>query len=202
MTMITKRGRRAFTLIELLVVVAVILILFSISMKIMALANRKTGITRTTWVIEQVKNALGAFYAEYGAYPPVNSIQYKWLDDPSVMNTYSNVSDWGTTTGLVFFLKYIDNSGKWSHYIDPVLGGINKNTNSVAYGGGFGHTTVFTNNTRTIYDAWGKEIHYSCSSADGYQGYRLWSSGPNGSNDPSGANEGGGGDDIGVFTGE
>jgi len=187
--------RGGFTLIELLVVVAVILILVSISMKIMALANRKAGVAKTTYVIEQVKNGLGAFFSEYGVYPPVTTIPYVWLADPSLQVTYSNsqgTCQWNVSTGLVYFLQFDPKASKWDHYIDPVLSSVSQNpTNIFSWPGGH---IIYTNNTQTIKDAWGNEINYV--PANGYQGYKLWSNGPNGNND-SGAN-----DDIGVTTGE
>ena len=190
-----RRSLASFTLIELLVVVAVILILFSISMKVMSLANQKAGIAKTTFVIEQVKNGLGAFFSEYGVYPPVNTIPYVWLADPSLTGSYSNSqgsSSWNVSTGLVYFLQFDAKASKWDHYIDPVLSSPTQNpTNIFSWPGGH---IIYTNNTQTIKDAWGNEINYV--PANGYQGYKLWSNGPNGNND-SGAN-----DDIGVTTGE
>ena len=189
----SSRGIRTkgFTLIELLVVTAVILILFSISMKVMSLANRKAGIAKTTWVIEQVKDGLGAFYTEYGSYPPVWTIPYQWLDDPSVIGRYPTVKTWAVNTGLVYFLQFDARAAKWDHYIDPVLSGVGMYWSNIAYWAG--GQIIYTNHSQTICDAWGNEIHYV--PANGYQGYRLWSNGPNGA-DESGTN-----DDIGVTTG-
>lgn len=182
---------KGFTLIELLVVVAVILILFSISMKVMSLANQKAGVARTTWVIEQVKNGLGAFFSEYGSYPPVDTIPYVWLANSSLPGSYPTASGWKVSTGLVYFLQFDAKASKWDHYIDPVLSSVSQNSSNTIFWPG-GHI-VYTNNSQTINDAWGHEIHYT--PANGYQGYRLWSSGPNG------ADESGLGDDIGVTTG-
>jgi len=188
--------RRAFTLIELLVVVAIILILVGISMKIMQLANRKAGVAKTTWVIEQVKNALAGFYSEYGAYPPVSSISYTWIPDSSIPNRYPD-ANFNMSTGLVYYLAYFGNH-TWSHFITDggVLGIPGASTNSVPLSNGQGYTPVFTNDAQSINDAWGHEIHYSTSQSDGYQGYKLWSNGPDGINN-LGTN-----DDIGVMVGE
>jgi len=186
-----RRSLASFTLIELLVVVAVILILFSISMKVMSLANQKAGVAKTTFVIEQVKNGLGAFFSEYGCYPPVNTIPYTWLADPSLVNTYPTAK-FDTETGLVFYLEYDSHAAKWNHYIDPVLGGIDSNpSNSTPFVGG--QKLIYTNKTQTIKDAWNRVIHFE--PANGNLGYKLWSNGPNG------INEYGTNDDIGVSTG-
>lgn len=189
-----KAGSRAsFTLIELLVVVGVILILFSISIKVIGLANRKAGVAKTIYVIEQVKNALAAFHAEYGCYPPVSTISYTWLRDPSITAMYPSVSDWNVRTGLVFYLKYYGNCARWAHYVDPVLSGVSANPSNVEVTV-TGVTPPYTNLTRSIYDAWGKEIRYA-PGADN-QSYSLWSCGPNYTDD-AGTN-----DDIGVFINE
>jgi prepilin-type N-terminal cleavage/methylation domain-containing protein len=196
-SLVARRSLASFTLIELLVVVAVILILFSISMKVMSLANQKAGVAKTTFVIEQVKNGLGAFFSEYGCYPPVNKIPYTWLADPSLVNTYPTANGWNTSTGLVYYLWTDGTDGnagaaKWNHYIDPVVGGLTKNpSNTTTYAGG--QKLIYTNNTRTITDAWGREIHFE--PANGNLGYKLWSDGPNR------VNEYGTNDDIGVSTG-
>lgn len=196
MNMYARTKKKAFTLIELLVVVAIILILFSISMKLMAIANRKAAVSKTTWLVEQVKNSLGAFYSEYGSYPPAGSLEYTWVD-PGFVAKYPTVSSWPVSTGLVYFLEYFDKAAKWNHYFDQVLGGQSDNpSNRVQFMAGQ-YTPYFTNYTKSIQnDAWGHSLHYVISQADGYQGYKLWSDGPNGIND-NGTN-----DDIGVFTGE
>lgn len=202
MNMYARKKKKAFTLIELLVVVAIILILFSISMKLMAIANRKAAVSKTTWLIEQVKNSLGAFYSEYGSYPPASSLEYTWVD-PGVVAKYPTVSSWPVSTGLVYFLEYFEDppgrkiGDKWNHYFDQVLEARGDNpSNRVEFMAGQ-YTPYFTNHTMSIQnDAWGHALHYSVSKTAGYQGYKLWSDGPNG------VNENGANDDIGVLTGD
>lgn len=184
-----RRGHLAFTLIELLVVIAVILILVGISLKVMSLANRKAGITRTTWILEQVKNSLAAYYATYGTYPPVNSVYYEYESTP--MSALPAVpTDPGYRTGLVYFIfsgtYHNPEAEGWQHFLDGI-----GNYGSPRYSNQVGFAWVaWTNSSHTIYDAFGNELHYE--SPYPYSTYRLWSDGPNR------ANNNGSGDDQGV----
>ena len=153
----------------------------------------KKKASQTTLVIEQVKNSLGAFFSEYGCYPPVTNINYTQLDDTSLLIKYPSVTNWDVSTGLVYYLKYDNNAVKWKHYMDSVP----KSQESPGYKTTWyngGQLLYYTNNTETIKDGFGNPINYV--PANGYQGYKLWSNGRN-RKDESGAN-----DDIGVTTGE
>lgn len=196
--------RKSFTLIELLVVVAVILILVGISLRIMQLVNRKGAISRTTWILEQVKNALAGYYASYGSYPPSDKYDNRYGSSVSYIHVeempagYDSCRDWHTSTGLVFYLTRVDEAGRWSHYIkDPDVvpneTGRSPITNATY---ALGPIPPFTNIYESIHDAWDVELRYVCTAGNGYQGYRLWSVGPNNKD------ENGGGDDLGVTSGE
>lgn len=188
--------RSSFTLIELLVVVAIILVLIGIVLRVTGVVGRQGGKARTLWVLEQVKNALGAYYTTYGSYPPVDSVTYILpKTDP---NTLPAIPDggFGYSTGLVYYIFTTDkyhnqdrDALRWQHYLEDVDGtGLipMSNKSSSAF------TWVFwTNAAHYINDAWGRSLYYKAEPPD-YQRYRLWSAGPNG------VNENGGGDDIGV----
>lgn len=189
--------RSSFTLIELLVVVAIILILVGIALKITGVVGRQGGRARTLWVLEQVKNALGAYYTTYGSYPPVNSVTYILpYTDPASLPAVPD-GGFGYTTGLVYYLYYVGNhpyhnsdpdAARWAHYLEDI-GGYDMKPMSNKSSSAF--TWVFwTNRVHDISDAWGRGLYYSCPSP--YQQFRLWSAGPNG------RNENGAGDDIGV----
>ncbi|MEI8138826.1 MAG: prepilin-type N-terminal cleavage/methylation domain-containing protein [bacterium] len=179
--------RCAFTLIEMLVVVAIILILAGMTLKIIPLVTRKTGQVATLRILEQVKNALGGFYATYGVFPPVNSVYYEYEGTPmsSLPITPTNT---GYSTGLVYYIyngahhNQDAEVARWQHYLKDV-GSSGWRSN------GFANTT-WTNNTHTINDSWGSQLRYS-NSPD-HQWYKLWSIGANG------IDEGGNGDDVGV----
>ncbi|MEI6516555.1 MAG: type II secretion system protein [bacterium] len=189
-----RRGFRhgGFTLIELLVVVAIILILMGITFNIIGVATRKAGQAQTMQILEQVKNALGAYYTTYGIYPPVSSVYYEY-ENQSVASMPTPPDDLHYTTGLVYYIfngAYHNpdaEAARWQHYLEGIGGmGMPIYSNN---GGAFNFQ--FTNSCHTISDAWGSEIHYQCIPPD-YQQYRLWSEGPNKEDN------GGGGDDIGV----
>ena len=188
-------------------VVAVILVLVGISLKIMSLVNRKAAISRTTWILEQVKNSLGAYYASYGMYPPgdkkangYSSIEYVYVAKSP--GNYPGCSNWFTSTGLVFYLTRVAEAPKWKHYIENPTVVPNKVwpkeifNATYSIGGKTGPVPMYTNEVESIFDAWDTNLQYICTEADGYQSYKLWSLGPNGSN------EFGGGDDLGMAPGE
>jgi prepilin-type N-terminal cleavage/methylation domain-containing protein len=186
--------RSSFTLIELLVVVAVILILMGISLKVMGIVNRKASTGKTTWILEQVKNALGAYYSLYGTYPPVDSVAFVYEGSiPSPTEVLIPASTAGWSTGLVYYIYSTDShhnqeAKPWQHYLEGI-GGIDTdpktNITIGAWRGGF------TNKIHSISDAWGQTLRYKSYPPD-YQRFLLYSIGPNGSD------QSGGGDDIGV----
>lgn len=194
-TTIGQAGRRvaraSFTLIELLVVVTIILILAGITLKVMSVVNRKAGQAKTMKILEQVKNALGAYYTTYGTYPPVQSVGFEHeYRPPHGVGAPTNL---GYSTGLVYYLTSgsgcvkphnVDPAvGRWEHYLEGIIDGdTSLVTNQQQW--------AWTNYTHSIQDAWGQGLQYE--SFDPYQKFKLWSIGPNGTNDL------GGGDDIGV----
>lgn len=186
------RLKRSFTLIELLVVVAIILILAGLTIRVMSMVNRKTGQVATMRILEQVKNALAAYHTTYGSYPPVNQVYYEF--ENTLMSSLPAVpSNPGYTTGLVYYIytgPYHNpdaDAARWQHYLEGI-GSAGGPTYSNQIGGAF--WVSWTNSSHTINDAWARELKYQ-HSAD-YQSFKLWSLGPDGSDN------GGGGDDIGV----
>jgi prepilin-type N-terminal cleavage/methylation domain-containing protein len=186
---LSRRRNPAFTLIELLVVVAIILVLTGIALRIMSLVNRKAGTAATLRVLEQVKNALGAYYSTYGTYPPVTSVAYEYENTP-LASLPDIPPDMHYSTGLVYFIysdpKHNPEAQRWRHYLEGIGW-----TGSPDYSNRVGFAWVFwTNNYHTIWDAWDRELHYECRPP--YSSYRLWSDGPDRNNNN------GVGDDLGV----
>lgn len=64
-------GRRAFTMIELMVVVSIIAILIGGVFKIFRTVQDMNAKATTIARMQCIQNAISAFYAEYGYYPPV-----------------------------------------------------------------------------------------------------------------------------------
>lgn len=95
--MFHAKRRSSFTLVEMLVVVVVILILAGIVLKLVPLISRTTAESRARYVIEQLRNALAEYKAEYAMYPPqfpgstpANSMQYE-------LESQSNQPPWFRT---------------------------------------------------------------------------------------------------------
>lgn len=210
--MMAKRGkclrRKAFTLIELLVVVAVILILMGISLKIMGLVSRKTATARTVMVLEQVKNALNAYYAAYGSYPAVYTtktvtpLTLPANPPPTGFNTSRGLTaylmtgrewqdGWAGNANVVGFFN--PDARQWNHYFKKLVedGRVwREDVTNSALGGGGASWMDWTNSRVFFRDGWDREIRYQPMTSNDVQGYRLWSLGPNG------VDNGGGGDDI------
>jgi prepilin-type N-terminal cleavage/methylation domain-containing protein len=68
--------RRGFTLIELLIVILVIMVLSGILFKISTLVSHKSMVAKATAEMEGIRNALTAYYSEYGIYPPTTKNTY------------------------------------------------------------------------------------------------------------------------------
>lgn len=196
-------GRRAFTLIELLVVVGIIMILVGITIAAMNVVARKTATAQTLKVLQQVKTGLGMFYGSYGAYPPsdqcpggTDDTTYNRMVNNNWRSIYDTVKDWHEQTGLVYYLS-IDGPdvNRWASYMEGLPnGGYDNTSNWVSYvGGSSGQGGLVCSNRIDYYvDGWGNKLLYQSTAVDDHQGYKLWSCGENG------ANENGGGDDIGV----
>lgn len=170
-----RRSLASFTLIELLVVVAVILILLGISMKVLSIANRHAEKAKTLFVLEQVKNALGAYYTQYGVYPPVDIVEYIYpKTDPSTLAAPPK-DGMGYKTGLVYYIysgSYHNTdpeAAAWQHYLLGLDSG-DSPTNS----GWDDSGTIkidWTNSMHTI-----PGIGYECKKfGSSCQRYRLWS---------------------------
>ena len=63
--------KRAFTLIEMMIVVAVLVILMTITFKLMGLGTDSERRTRTVTRLQRLENCLSGYYAAFGSYPPV-----------------------------------------------------------------------------------------------------------------------------------
>jgi len=66
----TSRFKKGFTLIEILVVVVIVAILMGGTFRLMGIASESSKRADTVSRLERIHNALGAYYAEYGQYPP------------------------------------------------------------------------------------------------------------------------------------
>jgi type II secretory pathway pseudopilin PulG len=190
----SSRSLASFTLIELLVVVSIIIVLSGISLKVMSMVGRKTATARTVMVLEQVKGALGAYYATYGSYPSVTNAgavaPYKLPSTlPPNMNTSRgltacimsghNVSDFKNYPGTLAFFN--PEARRWDYYFEKLGDRVRVDavTNKA---GAFGSIYTWTNVTVTIWDGWDRDIRYSPLTTNNQQGYRLWSVGADGAN--------------------
>ena len=187
--------RRAFTLIELLVVVAIILVLAGISLKVLAVVNRKTATARTVMVLEQVKGALGAYYATYGSYPNVtnmySSAPYKM---PSTLPPDAKTSRGLTAYIMSCYSKYNTSpetmaffnqeARRWDYYWEKI-GDRAYYTSPTNKMGSAGSMYLWTNAAVTILDGWDREIRYCPITTNNQEGYRLWSVGADGTNGSS-----------------
>jgi prepilin-type N-terminal cleavage/methylation domain-containing protein len=83
-------ARRSFTLIEMLAVIAVITVLICMSMPMINYVNRKSSDAAIKTQIKAIENALEAYKADYGGYPPLepddlyttNLLFYMWTGKP------------------------------------------------------------------------------------------------------------------------
>ena len=156
-----RRSLASFTLIELLIVVAVILILLGISMKVLAIANRHTQKAKTLSVLEQVKNVLGAYYTQYGVYPPVDSVKYIYELTPAISLPIIPKDGMGYKTGLVYYIYYDLAAGAWAHYSCEIAKSTSPDyppPDSSSLG-----SFSWTNNSTTILDGWDNPIQYNLS---------------------------------------
>lgn len=73
-----KAKKTGFTLVEMLIVIMVILILAGIVMKLVAVVGLRLAKSKAHYELQQLRNALNEYYAEYGSYPPVTSLKYEY----------------------------------------------------------------------------------------------------------------------------
>lgn len=66
-----NKARYGFTIIEMMIVLIIITILAGFVFRMMTLAGQKNDIATTKSKIEKISNALEAYRAEFGSYPPV-----------------------------------------------------------------------------------------------------------------------------------
>lgn len=73
-----SRAKKGFTIIEMMIVIVIIAVLSGFVFRMMTLSGQKNDIAETKSIIEKISNALEAYRAEFGSYPPVavyNGIQ-------------------------------------------------------------------------------------------------------------------------------
>jgi len=178
------RRKRGFTLVEMLTVIVIILILGGITMRLMALVNRKTALARASSDLERVKSALTEYYAAYGCYPPVDKVD----DEGSLAEGSARPAEgFGYSDGLVTYLFKEDdeNQERWAKYLSGWPNSWAK-AYAGASGGDYGNV-VWSNLYRTILDPWDRSYIYQ--STPPYQSFTLYSLGPDG--------KAGTGDDVG-----
>jgi len=104
----SRQSRRGFTLIELLIVILIILVLSGILFKLSTLVTYKATVAKATADMENIRNALTEYYAEYGIYPP------------TVHNAYIyECTNWQMTTMHKFLKKgSVGDSGESGEWED------------------------------------------------------------------------------------
>lgn len=197
--LVSRRSLASFTLIELLVVVAIILILMGLTLKVMSMVNRKTATARTLVVLEQVKGALGAYYAAYGSYPntttnasvceyqmpstrPPTTHTYKGLTAYIISGTAIKKLMGGGYAGGQNTMDYLNSeASRWDYYWDKIGDFVYRKSAPTNSADG-GSMYKFTNLTVVIHDGWGRDIQYCPMTTNNQEGYYLWSIGPDGAN--------------------
>jgi prepilin-type N-terminal cleavage/methylation domain-containing protein len=183
--MTIKRPRRgAFTLIELLVVIAVILILLGISLKMMSVVTRKSGIAKTLYVLEQTRNALEAYYATVGSYPNTTTNSYECCTGQSSAGFDASAKIKANEVyGLTYYLGYqpLPRAASWQKFVrnvnPAVISTVGSHTNGMINEVGF-DGIMTTNSVMAIRDAWDHNIIYFPNAT--CDGYTLYSAGPDG----------------------
>ncbi len=82
-----------FTLIELMIVIAIIGILVAGVFRLLSTTGEKNKETTTIARLERIQNALSAYYAEYGSYPPVLQYDYPDPEKERDVENSSSISD-------------------------------------------------------------------------------------------------------------
>lgn len=73
-----RKEHNSFTLIEMLVTVLVIFIMLGIIFRLMPMISRAAAKGKCVYELQQIRNALNEYYAEYGSYPPVDFMEYEF----------------------------------------------------------------------------------------------------------------------------
>jgi len=177
-SLVARRSLASFTLIELLVVVAVILILFSISMKMMGIVGRKAATTKTLYVLEQTRNALDSYFTVMGSYPNTTEIRYDHCvgQSPSGFDASAEIKKF-EKLGLVYYIGYEvnDRADSWQKFATTVINEVGSHTNLPVTKAGF-DPVYSSNKVESIQDGWGSDVVYIPNPNS--DGYILFSSGP------------------------
>jgi len=168
------KTRRGFTLVELLTVIVIILILGGITMRLMALVGRKTGIARAAGDIERIKHALTEYYAVYGCFPPAGRMD-RQFEAPGLGPAGAPFGGTRFYDGLTTYLFNDPNQERWAKYLDgwpsdPYV--LHLGNTEV------GRPLIWSNRLWTIRDPWNNSYIYTSSVP--YQTYLLFSAGPDG----------------------
>lgn len=73
-----RSGRKAFTMVEMLVVIVIIVMLSLLLLRSAATFGEEGRRKQAVYELQQLRNALAEFYAEYGHYPPVDFMAYEY----------------------------------------------------------------------------------------------------------------------------
>ena len=197
------RGRGGFTLIELLVVVLVVLLLSALLFRVASLVGDRSARAKAVSDIENIQHALNEFFAEYGTYPPTNQMAYVYENTELQSEVFRRGNQenpipdgqLGYVYGLVSYLvprargnqsiPYNEDTerdllakGRWETYLDSLDFHGSTSGQSKDFHGSFQN---YSNSVLTIRDPW--ERSYQYRSYPPYLSYRLWSAGPDGSDD-------------------
>jgi len=180
------RTRTGFTIVELLGVILIIAILMGMVFRLSALAVQKSERARAIQDLEGIKQAIEAYYGEFGVYPPTMRIQYEdHFNDPVLTPT-----DYGYKTGLYWYLAVGPSHEKWEYVLRDVGRGAysvpkdeqDKVPDDTPWAPPV--DLYWTNSLKTFEDPWGQGYNYRVGT--NFQSYRLWSSGPPAQGQPVG----------------
>ena len=149
--------KRSFTVTELLVAIAIVVILAGILIGGLGYAGRRADEAKTIAAIQQLSNALEAFRAEKGYYPPcTNALDVKFYRKSGKLYILFNTGTPGDST-LEFLFE--DKQGK--AFIE--LNGI---------------TATAKNKAEAFNDTWSTALKYQCPGTHNKAMFDLWSYGP------------------------
>lgn len=159
-----------FTLIEILVTIAIIAILFAISVAGYSIAMQKSAESQTIAIIEQIKTGMTSYKDDTGYFiqNPDSDVSFL-LDVPDAPEMGADATD------------DIDNDGDGNIDIDGVASNPNINPDlGIDFQDYVNIKDSNLDNDRYVLDAWGSKLRYQCPGTHNRTGFDILSAGPDG----------------------